>query len=243
MALPVACIAFAVLLLWPKRGRPAVSDPDDEGGASRVDAEERATIRIAIGAALLFVADVGILHLAYGRPALDGPTDALRDVGGDRGGLVAAPLTAGTGVVGAVVILLGVAVLGALLALGLSLRTAAEGSARGAGTAVAWLRSVLAPSVLEPGDAAPPADPDAWAAAVPTFDVDAVPVPPVVEPPVDTAQRHGAELATHLQRPEDAELHRSPARTLLAAVHRLTSAPLRGPRHNRASSANRLAAS
>ena len=59
------------------------------------------TVRIAIGALLLFVADVGILHLAYGRPALDGDLDALRNAGGALGAMVAGPLDAATGVVGA----------------------------------------------------------------------------------------------------------------------------------------------
>src|ERR1700737_4580105 len=58
VAVPVACFAFGVLLLWPRRAVANETD-DDEAAPS-----ERPTVRIAIGALLLFLADVGILHLA-----------------------------------------------------------------------------------------------------------------------------------------------------------------------------------
>ena len=117
VALPVACIAFAVLLLWPRRA----TSIDLETGEILEEPAERPTVRIAIGAALLVVADVGILHLAYGRPAIDGPVADLRGAGGFFGAVVAGPLASATGVAGASVILGGVAVLGLLLALGLSI--------------------------------------------------------------------------------------------------------------------------
>ena len=117
VALPVACIAFAVLLLWPRRA----ASIDLETGEILEEPAERPTVRIAIGAALLVVADVGILHLAYGRPAIDGPVADLRGAGGFFGAVVAGPLASATGVAGASVILGGVAVLGLLLALGLSI--------------------------------------------------------------------------------------------------------------------------
>jgi S-DNA-T family DNA segregation ATPase FtsK/SpoIIIE len=117
VALPVACIAFAVLLLWPRRA----ASIDLETGEILEEPAERPTVRIAIGAALLVVADVGILHLAYGRPAIDGPVAELRGAGGFFGAVVAGPLASATGVAGASVILGGVAVLGLLLALGLSI--------------------------------------------------------------------------------------------------------------------------
>jgi DNA segregation ATPase FtsK/SpoIIIE, S-DNA-T family len=127
VAVPVACFAFAVLLLWPRRA----VDPDPDQAADE-EPTERPTVRIAIGALLLFVADVGILHLAYGRPSLDGAVDDLRAAGGFLGALVAAPLVAATGVVGASVILGGVALVGLLLALGLSIGFVVSAATRGA---------------------------------------------------------------------------------------------------------------
>src|SRR3954447_18473907 len=66
VAIPVACFAFGVVLLWPRRAgaidleAETVSDGDLDEPPS-----EPPTVRIAIGALLLFLADVGILHLAY----------------------------------------------------------------------------------------------------------------------------------------------------------------------------------
>ena len=61
---------------------PAGASIDLETGEILEEPGERPTVRIAIGAALLVVADVGILHLAYGRPAIDGPVADLRGAGG-----------------------------------------------------------------------------------------------------------------------------------------------------------------
>ena len=119
VAVPVACFAFGVLLLWPRRAPAA--DPDAETAEVEDGPAERPTVRIAIGALLLFVADVGILHLADGRPSLSGPIDELRDAGGALGAMIATPSIAATGVVGASVILGGVALVGLLLALGISI--------------------------------------------------------------------------------------------------------------------------
>jgi S-DNA-T family DNA segregation ATPase FtsK/SpoIIIE len=118
VAVPVACFAFGVVLLWPRREPamdPAAPDSGDELTA------ERPTVRVAIGVLLLFLADVGILHLAYGRPALSGSLDDLRGAGGALGAGVAAPLVGATGVVGASVVLGGIAVVGLVLVLGLSI--------------------------------------------------------------------------------------------------------------------------
>ena len=60
----------------PRRRRRRRSAP-----RSPATPPERPAVRIAIGALLLFVADVGILHLAYGQPALDGSLDDLRNAG------------------------------------------------------------------------------------------------------------------------------------------------------------------
>ncbi|MET0919859.1 MAG: DNA translocase FtsK 4TM domain-containing protein [Acidimicrobiia bacterium] len=224
VALPVACIAFALLLLWPKRAGWSGSEIDlDAGDATREDlraSDERATIRIAIGALLLIVADVGILALAYGRPAIDGSVDALRDAGGYAGAALTTPLVAGTGVVGAAVILGGLALLGALLALGLSLRTIVRASATGASTTTAWLRVVLAPSPSDASGIDGDGDTAITPAAddlPPVFDLESLPaiepapvvapepetdpepvVAEIVEPVVDLVEEPGGQLVIEL---------------------------------------------
>ena len=139
VALPVACLAFAILLLWPRRGNSIDLETGEITGDVDGDAPERPTVRIAIGAVLLIIADVGILHLAYGRPSIDGPVAGLRSAGGFFGAVVAGPLASATGVAGASVILGGLATLGLLLALGLSIGLVAALVGRGLhrGTTVA----------------------------------------------------------------------------------------------------------
>jgi len=146
VALPVACFAFGVVLLWPRRG--AVADPDDETLEDETPADgdthaEIPTVRIAIGAVLLFVADVGILHLAYGRPALSGDIDELRNAGGALGAMVAGPLVAATGVVGASLILSALALIGVLLVLGLSIGLVAGALARASRDAATKARNAV----------------------------------------------------------------------------------------------------
>jgi S-DNA-T family DNA segregation ATPase FtsK/SpoIIIE len=140
VAIPVACIAFAVLLLWPRRA-PGGTDIDDAPKSG--DAPERQLVRIGIGAVLLLIADVAILHLAYGQPELDGSLDALRNAGGVFGGAIAVPVTAAAGEVGAGVIFAALALLGLLLALGLSIRTVASATGSGTRNAVKLARAGL----------------------------------------------------------------------------------------------------
>jgi S-DNA-T family DNA segregation ATPase FtsK/SpoIIIE len=163
-AVPVLCLAFALVLLWPRR--PPAGDGDaDEGGEV---VHERQTMRIAIGAALLLVADLGILHLVYGEPAIDGSLDALRRAGGVAGVALAAPLTAATGTVGAGVILGALAVLGLLLVLGLSIRAVASAARAGARRAARAARTRLdvgtigadAPTGDDASDVSSPAEPE-----------------------------------------------------------------------------------
>ena len=101
------------------------------------------TVRIAIGALLLFVADLGILHIAYGRPSIDGGLDDLRGAGGFVGALVGGPLAAAAGDVGATVVLGGFAVVGLLLALGLSIGVVMSATARATGKAAAKARTAV----------------------------------------------------------------------------------------------------
>src|SRR5215208_1922815 len=63
VAVPVACFAFGVVLLWPRRSQVIDLDAETISDSSGSDAApaEPPTVRIAIGALLLFLADVGIL--------------------------------------------------------------------------------------------------------------------------------------------------------------------------------------
>lgn len=144
VAVPVACFAFGVVLLWPRRA--GVLQSDDETTIDLTDdgtPTEAPTVRIAIGALLLFVADVGILHLAYGRPALSGDLDELRNAGGALGAMVAGPLVAAIGVVGASLVLGAVALVGVLLVLGLSIGVVVGATARASRIAAAKARSAV----------------------------------------------------------------------------------------------------
>jgi DNA segregation ATPase FtsK/SpoIIIE, S-DNA-T family len=166
VAVPVACVVFAVVLLWPRR--PSTGDDDADDGENG-EATEPPTVRILIGAVLLLVADVGFLHLAYGEPSLDGSIDALRNAGGGVGVVVAGPLTAATGVAGAGVILGAFALLGALLALGLSIGVLATAAVRGVRRGARAARATL-----DAGDIRAPADP---AVAVVASEPEPVPEP------------------------------------------------------------------
>jgi S-DNA-T family DNA segregation ATPase FtsK/SpoIIIE len=151
VAVPVACFVFAVLVLWPHRaaaleraGAPELADETETEPDAPTPRPELPTVRIAIGAALLFLADVAILHIAYGRPPIDGSIAALRGAGGVLGAAIGAPLAAATGEVGAFVILGGVGLAGLVLALGLSigmvLGTTARATGRAAGRAATKMR-------------------------------------------------------------------------------------------------------
>ncbi len=205
VALPVGCIAFAVVLLWPRRATqidletgeitvvPAESGEPGESG----EPSERPTVRIAIGAALLIVADVAILHLAYGRPAIDGPVADLRSAGGFLGAAIGGPLASATGVAGASVILGAVAFLGLLLALGLSIGVVAAFVGRllrrGVGGAAGKARDYMGVDTIGVGVSL---DADANAARYETttpFDQDATFVEPAYDEPTDaeTGRRAG----------------------------------------------------
>ncbi|HZR14648.1 MAG TPA: DNA translocase FtsK [Acidimicrobiia bacterium] len=148
--LPVGCFAVAVLLLW---SRPLLGGDDD------VDDDEQvpiATFRIGIGVALVLLAVVGLMHLAGGSPALNGPMQRLRDAGGFAGVVVGAPLRAGLGAVGASIVLLAAGVLGALLAPGVGVRRALHGVGVGAVVGLRALRRAFEIHAI--GDDEPVAD-------------------------------------------------------------------------------------
>jgi DNA segregation ATPase FtsK/SpoIIIE, S-DNA-T family len=149
VAVPIGCFAFAVLLLWPhrlaakERADADGDEPDDTAVSATGAPTEVPMMRIAIGALLLFVADLGILHIAYGRPAIDGPLADLRSAGGFIGAALGGPLAAGAGAVGATVILGGTAVVGLLLALGLSIGVVMSATARATGRAATRARTAM----------------------------------------------------------------------------------------------------
>jgi S-DNA-T family DNA segregation ATPase FtsK/SpoIIIE len=118
-AVPVVGVAFAILLfrVGPSR-RDAEFEPEDDEDAPA----EPAPVRVGTGIALFGLAAVGALHLLADSPPLDGKLERLQDAGGYLGGVIAGPLEAGTGTVGAAVVLAGLAVLGALLAPGVPMR-------------------------------------------------------------------------------------------------------------------------
>jgi DNA segregation ATPase FtsK/SpoIIIE, S-DNA-T family len=122
LAVPAACFGFAALLFVGRSPlRRAAQDVDEEYD----DEDERpapAPLRIGLGLVLVLLAAVGLLHLSGGSPAMDSSVAELRDAGGLLGAALAAPLRAGAGAVGASVILVGLAVLGALLAPGVPMR-------------------------------------------------------------------------------------------------------------------------
>jgi S-DNA-T family DNA segregation ATPase FtsK/SpoIIIE len=157
-AVPAVCVALAWSCL---RARPA-PDPNPDALAPDPDpddpiraADEPAPRRIAVGAALLAVATVGLLHLASGSPSITGPAAALRDAGGYLGAATGGGLRAAAGTVGAAVILVGFGLLGALLVPGVSARRVSAAIARAGRAAAAGVHHVTerAPT--------PPDEPDA----------------------------------------------------------------------------------
>jgi S-DNA-T family DNA segregation ATPase FtsK/SpoIIIE len=199
VAVPVGCVAFGVVLLWPHRALSADPDAADTGADTRADAadapREVPAVRIAIGALLLFVADVGILHLAYGRPPLSGNLDDLRGAGGALGAMVAGPLAAATGVVGASLVLAAVALVGILLVLGLAIGTIVTAVVRGSLVGVEKVRSAVSLAPIGEG-----------------VDVDA-PMPATGPPPFDYAQYDDEPIAALAPDPEPAPAPLPPTTT------------------------------
>ncbi|HEX7521624.1 MAG TPA: DNA translocase FtsK 4TM domain-containing protein [Acidimicrobiia bacterium] len=147
---PFACFGLAALLFWarPNHG-DAVDAADDKPDEERA---EPAPLRVGLGAALLFLTAIGAMHLAAGSPAIDGPLDKLRDAGGLAGALVAGPLQSATGVVGASVVLAGLATLGVLLALGIPMQRVFHALSTGACWSGHRLRELVRVTHVEDGD-------------------------------------------------------------------------------------------
>jgi S-DNA-T family DNA segregation ATPase FtsK/SpoIIIE len=152
---PAVCIGLAVLCFWWRPGDVslAAAEADEVDGVrdAVVTAAEPAPLRVAAGLILLGIAALGMLHLAAGGPALDGPLDELRDAAGLTGAVIGAPLASIAGTAGAAVIFAGLALLGALLAPGVPMRTVLAG----AGGGVRFLgRQARAFTELKPVDGA-----------------------------------------------------------------------------------------
>ncbi|MEX2255436.1 MAG: DNA translocase FtsK [Acidimicrobiia bacterium] len=128
-ALPVVLVVFAILLF---SARPAARRAAEADEAGEEPAPEPTPLRVGVGFTLIFIAAVGFLHLALDRPSIDGPLAALRDAGGMFGAGIGGPLVAVAGVIGAAIVLTGVAVLGALLAPGVPMHDVVSGVGRGA---------------------------------------------------------------------------------------------------------------
>ncbi len=128
-ALPVVLVVFAVLLFSIRPTQKRALEAEEEG---EEPPPEPMPVRVAVGFALIFVASVGFLHLAFDTPSVDGPMGALRDAGGVLGAVFGGSLDAAAGVVGAAIVLSGVALLGVLLAPGVPMRDVMSGVGRGA---------------------------------------------------------------------------------------------------------------
>jgi len=135
---PLVCLFFAVLLF---RQRPAARRALEAEEAGEEAPPEPAPLRVAVGFALIGLAAVGTLHLAFDRPAVDGSLDRLRDAGGVIGAAVGGPLAAAAGTVGAGIVLAGLVLLGALLAPGVPMRDVVGAFGRGARSARGNLRA------------------------------------------------------------------------------------------------------
>jgi S-DNA-T family DNA segregation ATPase FtsK/SpoIIIE len=132
IAFPIACFGFAGLLFAGYRPRGLADEEVDEQVEDEDDeARAPAPLRIGLGIVLVMLAVVGLLHLAGGSPSVDA-SDGRRDAGGLIGAAVASPLSAGAGVVGTAVILVGIGLLGLLLAPGVPMRRVLEAIAAGA---------------------------------------------------------------------------------------------------------------
>ncbi|MCJ7670955.1 MAG: DNA translocase FtsK 4TM domain-containing protein, partial [Acidimicrobiia bacterium] len=127
-AVPVVCVVFAIVLF---SRRPAARRAAEAEAAGDDAPNEPAPLRVGVGFALLGVAAVGALHLAFDSPSIDGPARALRDAGGVLGVAIGGPLGAAAGTVGAAIVLGGLAILGALLAPGVPMSDVMAGLGRG----------------------------------------------------------------------------------------------------------------
>jgi DNA segregation ATPase FtsK/SpoIIIE, S-DNA-T family len=111
---PPALIVGALALIIPAKVED--DDEDDDIGVERAGRGWR----LGVGLALTLLAAVGLMHVGHGNPHRT--IEALERAGGVVGALVGAPLRAGLGPAGAVIVLVAVGALGVLLMVGTGLR-------------------------------------------------------------------------------------------------------------------------
>jgi DNA segregation ATPase FtsK/SpoIIIE, S-DNA-T family len=184
---PVACIGAAVLLFWGPRHD---AEPDPDAATDDEAPTGPAPLRVGIGALALLVAAVGLLSLFRGRPSLDASTAELRDAGGVLGAAVASPLEAAAGIVGAAIVLSGLALVGALLAPGVPMRRVLAAIGRVAHwTSVTFVNlfRLSAPEDAPYSNDPEPSDEDAPSAELYDYTTDEphVPIEPEVVMPID----------------------------------------------------------
>ena len=125
---PLVLVAVGIRMLMG-RADDADGSRADDGRARREPA------RAVIGGTLVLLAVTGLAALAGGSPALRASTHQLSSAGGWIGAAITDPLGHALGGFGAAMVLLVVAGVGVLVFTGVSVRTAAKGTAR----AVRWL--------------------------------------------------------------------------------------------------------
>jgi S-DNA-T family DNA segregation ATPase FtsK/SpoIIIE len=199
-AVPAVCIlgGLACLLARPAAARRAASAAD-AATALDVDVDEPAApepapLRVGVGSALLALSVVGLLHLAHGAPTITGPVATLRSAGGYLGAAAGGALRDAAGTVGASVVLVGLGVLGALLAPGVSARRVSTVLGRAAQAGTAGVRRLTDQrSVDQPtSDASDDVTPDPGDEDSPSDDV---PPHPELDPALDSAVDRAAAIA------------------------------------------------
>jgi DNA segregation ATPase FtsK/SpoIIIE, S-DNA-T family len=116
---PIASLAAAASTVLQRR-----TDDDDE------EATKRRGLRFGLGLVLACGTIVGAFHLGRARTAT-GSLEPLKHAGGVIGAVIGAPLRAGLGNAGAVIVLVAVGTLGMLLVIGTGVRQVAQSLATG----------------------------------------------------------------------------------------------------------------
>jgi DNA segregation ATPase FtsK/SpoIIIE, S-DNA-T family len=116
---PIASLAAAASTVLQRR-----TDDDDE------EATKRRGLRFGLGLVLVCGTIVGAFHLGRARTAT-GSLEPLKHAGGVIGAVIGAPLRAGLGNAGAVIVLVAVGTLGMLLVIGTGVRQVAQSLATG----------------------------------------------------------------------------------------------------------------
>jgi S-DNA-T family DNA segregation ATPase FtsK/SpoIIIE len=133
---PLALIGLGIVLL---RG-----PSDDEDRTSRA-------VHVVVGALLVLVSVVGLLHLALGRPSWSDGLDEYGDAGGVLGAGTAGPLEDLLGTAGATAVLVTVLVLGLVVLTRVPVRVAADRTVAGVRPVNSWFRRALS-SLFRLGD-------------------------------------------------------------------------------------------